>query len=65
MSASTAESHFLDRGLADSAWLFGTIVNPRHATVIAVGTLDVEIIAKGSTALIDRELEDFDNRLPQ
>ncbi len=54
MSASTAESHFLDRGLADSAWLFGTIVNPRHTAIIAVCALDIEKSAKSSTALIDR-----------
>ena len=61
MGASTTESHFLDWGLANSARLFGAIVHPRHAAIIAVGALDVEIVAKGGTTLIDRELEDCDN----
>lgn len=63
VSASAAESNFLDRGLANSTWLFRAVVNPRHTAIIAVGALDIEIIAKGSTTLIDRELENFDDRL--
>ena len=58
MGTSTAKADFLDRGLADSTGLGGTIVDPRYATVIAVGALDVEIIAESGAALIDRGLED-------
>ena len=65
VSASAAEPNFLDRRLTDSAGLFCPIVDPRHAAIVAIGALDIEIVAKGSTTLIDRELEDFDNRLAQ
>jgi hypothetical protein len=65
VGTSTAEPDFLDRGLANSTRLFGTIVNPRHAPVIAVGALDIEIIAKGGAALVDRGLQDVYDGLTQ
>ena len=45
--------------------MVGTIVNPRHAPVVAVGALDIEIIAKSGAALIDRGLQDVDDGLTQ
>ncbi len=59
MSPSSAEADFLDRGLADAAGLVGAVVNPRHAAVVAVGALDVEVIAKCGAALGDRGCEDI------
>jgi hypothetical protein len=63
VSASTAEPNFGDRGLANAAGLVGAMVNPRHLAVIAVGALDVEIIAKSSATLLDRGFEDVDRGL--
>ena len=65
MCAPTTQPDLLDRGLANAARLFGPIVNPRHAAIIAVGALDIEIITESGTTLIDRGLEDIDDRCPQ
>ena len=56
VSTSATKPDFLDWGVADSTGLVGAIVNPRHATIIAVGTLHAEIITKSSAATIDRGL---------
>jgi hypothetical protein len=65
VGTSTPEPHLSDRSSTDSTGLVGTIVNPRHASIITVCTLDIEIITKGSAALVDRGLEDFDSGLAQ
>ena len=65
MGTSPAEPDFLDRGLADSTGLVGAIVDPRHASIVAIGALNVEIITKSGAALVDRGLQDVDDRLAQ
>jgi hypothetical protein len=53
MSPSPTEANFLDGGLANPTGLVGAVVHPRHAAIIAVGALDIEVITKGSAALLD------------
>ena len=65
MGTSTTEFDFFDRCSTHSTGLVRAIVNPRYAAVIAVGALDIEVIAKCSAALLDRGSEDVYGGLMQ